>query len=98
MFLEDQFFEHSCTMASVSSIEKDSIVTSQDSFKNFTLSFKILNQIHTIFKKKKVPEAASAGFAEKTLFCVTYVLYDIFPLSVAKIFERYFRSSSFLVF
>lgn len=65
-------------MASLSSIEKDYIVTTQDSFKYFILlACKIENQMYANFKERKVPQIASGSFARKWLFCVTYVLYNI---------------------
>ena len=50
--------------------------------------------MHTKFKEIKVSRATSGSFAEKSLFCKTYVLYNI--CSMAKIHEKYLRSSSFL--
>ena len=43
-------------------IEKDSIATTRDSFKNCILACKISNQMHTNFEKRKVPQAASGNF------------------------------------
>ena len=45
--------EHLCMMASTSSIEKDSIATTQDCFKDCILASKISNQIHTKLREKK---------------------------------------------
>ena len=64
-------------MASISSIEKGSIATTRDYFKNFELACKISNQMHTNFKKSKVPQATRGNFAPKWLFCKTDVLYNI---------------------
>ena len=61
----------------ISSTEKDSIATTRDSFKDCILACKISNQMHTNFKKRKVPQAASGSFFQKWLFCKTYVLYNI---------------------
>ena len=62
-------------MASISSIEKDSIGTTRDSFKDCTLSCKISNQVYINFEKRKVPQAASDNFVKKWLFCKTFVKY-----------------------
>ena len=70
------FLEHLCTMTSISSFEKDSIVTTRDSFKNCILACKISNQTHTYFEKRKVPQTASGNFGQKWLFCKTYVLQN----------------------
>ena len=64
-------------MASISSIEKDSIATTRDSFKYFILSYKISNQVHTNFEKRKVAQSASGSFVQKWLFCKIYFLYNI---------------------
>ena len=77
------FLEHSCKMASISSIEKDSIATTPDSFKDCLLACKISNQEHTNFQKRKVQQAASGNFVRKLLFCKTcsvqYVLLYLWP-------------------
>ena len=52
-------------MASISSIEKDSIVTTPRSFKNFILTCKISNQMHTNFEKRKVPQAERDNIDQK---------------------------------
>ena len=52
-------------MTSVSSIEKDSIATAPDSFKDCILARKISNQKHTNFEKRKVPQAVSGNFVQK---------------------------------
>ena len=64
-------------MASISSMEKGSIATARDYFKNLVLACKISNQIHANFKKRKVPQAARGNFAQKWLFCKTDVLHNI---------------------
>lgn len=51
-------------MASMSLIERDSIVTTRDSFKDCILACGIGNQMHTNFKKRNVPQAASGTFAQ----------------------------------
>ena len=51
-------------MASISSIENDSVVTTRDSFKNCILVCKISDQMHTNFEKRKVPQAASGNFVQ----------------------------------
>ena len=55
-------------MVSLSSIEKDSIATTRDSFEDCILSCKIRNQMHKNFEKRKVPEAVSGNFTQKWLF------------------------------
>ena len=65
-------------MAFISSIEKDSIVTTRGSFKDYVIACKIGNQIHTKFKKRNILQATSESFAQKWLFCKTYVLCNIF--------------------
>ena len=52
-------------MASISSIEKDSIATTGDSFKDCILACKIKNKMHTNFKKRKIPKAAKDNFVQK---------------------------------
>ena len=52
-------------MTSISSIEKDSIATTSDSFKDCILACKINNEVHTNFEKRKVPHAASGNFVQK---------------------------------
>ena len=64
-------------VVSLSSIEKDSITTNRDSFKDCILACKIRNQMHTNFEKRKVPQTVSDNLAQKWLFCKTYVLYNI---------------------
>ena len=49
-------------MASISSIEKDSIATTQDSFKDCILACKISNQMHTKFEKRKVAQTTNGYF------------------------------------
>ena len=63
------------TMASLSLIEKDSIATTRNSFNDCILACR--NQMHTNFEKRKVPKAVSGNFAQKWLFCKTYVIYNI---------------------
>ena len=70
-------------MSSLSLVEKDSIATTRDSFKDCILACKIRNQIHTNFEKGKVPQAVSCDFDQKWLFCETSVLYNICSLTVA---------------
>ena len=52
-------------MASIGSIEKDSIATTRDSFKNCVLACKIRNEIDTNFEKRKVPQAAIGNLIQK---------------------------------
>ena len=65
-------------MASSSSIEKDSIAATRDSFRDCILACKIRNQTHTNFEQRKVPQAVSDNFAQKWLLCLTYVLHNRF--------------------
>ena len=48
-------------MVSLSSIEKVSIATAQDSFKDYILACKIRNQMQTNFEKREVPHAVSGS-------------------------------------
>ena len=77
IFRKHLFLEHLCKMTSISSIEKDSIAITPDSFKDYILACKISNQVHTNFEKRKVPQAPSGNSVQKWLFCKTYVLYNI---------------------
>ena len=52
-------------MTSISSIEKDSIATTPDFFKDCILACKISIQVHTNFEERKVPQAASGNFVQK---------------------------------
>ena len=83
-------------MASISSIEKDSIATTRDSFKDCILACKINNKMHTNFKKRKIPKAAKDTFVQKRLFCKTISCAMFVSLSVAKILEKHVRSSLYL--
>ena len=67
-------------MASIGSIEEDSMASTRDSFKDRTLARKIRNQMHTNFEKRKAPQAVNGNFAQKWLFCKTYILYNICSL------------------
>ena len=49
-------------MASISLIAKDSIATTQDSFKDCILACKINNQMHANFEKRKVTQTANGNF------------------------------------
>ena len=71
------FFRTLVTVASISSVEKDSIATTRESFKNCILACKINNQMHSNLEKRKVPQAASGNYVQKCLFCKTYALYNI---------------------
>ena len=75
-------------MVSLSSIEKDSITTNRDSFKDNIHSCKVRNQMHTNFVKTKVPILLKNGCSVKHMF------YTIFaPLSVAKNLGKHVQSS-----
>ena len=54
-------------MTSISSIEKDSIATTPDSFKDCILACKISNQVYTNFEKRKAPQAASSNLVPSNL-------------------------------
>ena len=84
-------------MASITSIEKDSIATTRDSFKDCILACKISNQVHTDFEKRKVHKQPVVillknNCSVRHMFCTILV-----SLSVAKILEKHIRSSSYLV-
>ena len=82
-------------MASISSIERDSIVTTQDSFKDYTLHVKLEIE-RAQSTRKEVRQAGVVwlknGFSIRHMFCATFVL-----LSGDKIFKEHLPSSSFLV-
>ena len=94
-FVEHLFLEHLHAMASISSIERDSIVITQDSFKDYTLHVKLEIE-HAQSARKEVRQAGVVwlknGFSIRHMFCATFV-----PLSGDKIFKEYLPSSSFLV-
>ena len=76
-------------MTSISSIEKDFIATTPDSFKDCILACKISNQMHKNFEKRKVPQAASGNLfkndcSARHVFCTIFV-----SLSVAKILQKH---------
>ena len=83
-------------MASIGSIEKDSIATTRDSFKDCILACKISNQMHKSFEKRKVPQAASANFIQKWLFCKTYVLAVLVVLPFGHL-RRYLPSTNLVI-
>lgn len=65
-------------MASVSSVQKDLIVTTRDSFKDCIIACKDGNQMGAKFKERKVLQAASSSFAQsgysvKRMFCTIFV-------------------------
>ena len=59
------YLEHLCTMASISSVKKDSIAPTRDSFKNCILACETSDQMHTNFQKRKISQAASGNFVQK---------------------------------
>ena len=69
-------------MVSLSSIEKDTIATTRDSFKDCILECKIRNQMHTNFEKRKVPQAVCS---------VQYLFLYLWP----KFLEKHVRCSSY---
>ena len=52
-------------MTSTSSIEKNSIATTPDSFKDCILALKISSPMHTNIEKRSVPQAASCNFVQE---------------------------------
>ena len=54
-------------MSSLCSVEKDSIASTRDSFKDCILACKIRNQMHSNFKKRKVPQAVSGNLLKNSL-------------------------------
>ena len=84
-------------MVSLSSIEKESIATSGDFFKDCLLARKVRNQIRKNFEKKKVSQAPSVNFGQNWLFCKIHVLWNIFRLSMARVLKKYIRSRSYLM-
>ena len=52
-------------MASISSVKKDSIAPTRDSFKNCILACETSDQMHTNFQKRKISQAASGNFVQK---------------------------------
>ena len=78
-------------------LEKYSIATTWDSFKDYILTCKTRNQMHTKFAKRKVRQVAISNFAQKWLFCKTYVLFYLRPEFLKNTFEvvhTYYRSFS----
>ena len=83
-------------MTSTSSIEKNSIATTPDSFKDCILALKISSQMHTNIEKRSVPQAASCNLFKNDcsvrLFSTTFV-----SLSVTEFLKKHVRSSSYLL-
>ena len=78
MSLTGFYVRGTLTVKGLSSIKKDSVVTTRDSSKDCILACKISNQMHTNFEKRKVPPAVSGDFAQKFCkTCKTYVMYNI---------------------
>ena len=80
-------------MTSISSIEKDFIATTPDSFKDCILACKISNQVHTDLEKRKVIKQPVVMLFKndcsvRHMFCRVFV-----SLSLAKILEKHVRSS-----
>ena len=85
-------------MASLSSIKKDSIATTQDSFKGCILACTIRNQMLTKFKKIKVTTISYWKFAQKWVFCETYVLCNnCFIVSGQNSFKEMFKVTLYLL-
>ena len=97
IFWKHLFLEHLCTMTSISSIEKHSVATTPDSFKDCIIACKISNQVHTNLEKRKFNKQPAAilfrnDCSVRHMFCTIYV-----SLSVAKILVKHVRSSSYLL-
>ena len=73
----------------LSLIEKDSIATTWDSFKDCILARKIWNQR---FHRQSVLALRRSGCSVRKMFCTIFV-----PLSVAKVPKKHVQSSSYLV-
>ena len=91
IFRKNLFLEHLCKMVSISSIEKDSIATARDSFKDCIFTCNISNKMHTNVEKRKVSQAARVILLKnccsvRHMFCTIFVHL--------KFFEKHVRSSS----
>ena len=97
IFRKHLFLEHFCTMTSISSIEKDSIAVTPDSFKDIFLHVKLaIKWIQTSKKEKFHKQPVVILF--KNDCSVRYMFCTIFAsLSVAKILENHVESSSYLL-
>ena len=75
-------------MASISSIEKDSIATTQDSFKDCILACKISNQMHTNFEKRKFAQTDNDNFVVLSDICsVQYLFFHLWQKFLQNMFE-----------
>ena len=84
-------------MVTLSSVEKDSIANTRDSFKDCILARKVRNQMDKYLEKRKVPQAVSGNFVQKWLFCKIYALYNICYFICGQSSETHVRSSSYLL-
>ena len=89
IFRKHFFLDHLCTMASLCSLEKDSITTTRDSFKHCILACKIRNQMHTNFEKfhKQSVLSLLKNGCSVTIFIALFV----------ENFLEHIRSSSYLL-
>ena len=93
--LKTSFLKHLWTMASLSLIEKGSVATTRDSFKDCIPA--IINQMHTNFEKKKFHKQSVVillknGCSVRQMSCTISL-----RLFVAKALEKHVRSSSFSI-
>ena len=63
-------------MASLSLIEKGSVATTRDSFKDCIPACNYKSNAYKL-REKKVPQAVSGNFTKKWLFCKRDVVYNI---------------------
>ena len=78
-------------MVSLSSIEKDFIATTRYSFKDCILAYKISNQMHANFEKKKFHKQ-SVVILLKNGCSVKHVLYNIYSFICGKSLENTFEA------
>ena len=81
-------------MASLSLIEKGSVATTRDSFKDCIPACNYKSNAYKL-REKKVPQAVSGNFTKKWLFCMSCTIS--LRLFVAKALEKHVRSSSFSI-
>ena len=79
------FLEHLCTMATVSSLEKDFIATIRDYYKNCIFARKIIHQLHTQTSRTEELRKKSVLILLKNGCSVRHMFFSVFaPLSVTK--------------
>ena len=84
-------------MSSVSSIEKDSITTTQHYFKDCIFASKISNQMHATFAKRKVSQPVITNFVKKWLFYKTYFLYNVCAFTCDENCGKHSSSTLYLI-